>query len=45
MLLDGLQNIHELDLGGERVAVVDVGVPIRPIPAIHWKKEKIYYLE
>ena len=35
MFLDGLQNIHELDLGGQCMAVVDVGVAIWSIPAVH----------
>lgn len=35
VLLDGVQHIQELDLGGERVAVVDDRKIIRAIPAVH----------
>lgn len=36
MVSDGLNNIIELDLGGPRPAVVDDGLPVRPVPAVHW---------
>lgn len=35
MLFDGVQHIQELDLGGERVAMVDDGEIIWAIPAVH----------
>ena len=38
MVIDGLEDIQELDLGGECVAVVDVWVTIWPIPAVHWMR-------
>lgn len=36
MVSDGLNNIIKLDLGGPCPAVVDDGLPVRPIPAVHW---------
>ena len=35
MLLDGLDDIGEADLGGEGVAVIDYGLSVRTIPAVH----------
>lgn len=35
VLLDGMQHVQELDLGGERVAVVDDGEIVWAIPAVH----------
>lgn len=35
MLLDGGQDVTELDLGGEGVSVVDNWHPVRTIPAVH----------
>ena len=37
--LDGIvQHIGKGDLGGEGVAVVNDGLPVVPIPHIHWGK-------
>lgn len=35
VLLDGGQDVTELDLGGEGVSVVDDWHPVRTIPAVH----------
>lgn len=35
MLLDGVQDVRELDLGGESVPMVNDWHPIWPIPAVH----------
>lgn len=35
MVSDGLHNIIKLDLGGPCPAVVDDGLPVRPVPAVH----------
>ena len=33
-LCDGLHHVPERDLGGERVPVVDDGLPVIPVPTI-----------
>lgn len=35
MVFDGLHDVIKLDLGGPCPAVVDDGLPVRPIPAVH----------
>lgn len=35
VLFDGHENVTELDLGGERVAMIDDRHPIRTVPAVH----------
>lgn len=40
MFLDGLHHIIKLDLGGACPAVVDDGLPIRAIPAVHYGIEQ-----
>lgn len=35
MVFDGLHHIVKLDLGGPRPAVVDDGLPVGPVPAVH----------
>lgn len=36
MLLDGVQNVRELDLGGKGVSMVNDWHPIWAVPAVHW---------
>lgn len=36
MLLDGVQDVGELDLGGQGVSMVNDWHPIWAIPAVHW---------
>jgi len=36
MLLDGFEHIDKSNLGCERVAMVDVRVTARSIPAVYW---------
>lgn len=40
MFLDGLHHIIKLDLGGACPAVVDDGLPVRAIPAVHCGTER-----
>ena len=35
VVFDGLHNVVKLDLGGPRPAVVDDGLAVGPIPAVH----------
>ena len=35
VLVDGLDDVFEEDLGGQGVAVVDDGLAVLPIPAVH----------
>lgn len=35
MVFDGLYNVIKLDLGGPGPAVVDDGLPVGPVPAVH----------
>lgn len=36
VLVDGLDDVFEEDLGGERVAVVHDGLSVLPVPAVHF---------
>lgn len=38
MVFDGLHDVIKLDLGGPCPAVVDDGLPIGPVPAVHWRE-------
>ena len=38
VLVDGFNDVFEEDLGGQRVAVVHDGLPIRPVPAVHCRQ-------
>ena len=40
MVFDGLHNVIELDLGGPRPAMVDDGLAIGPIPAVHCRQNR-----
>lgn len=35
VLVDGLDDVFEEDLGGERIAVVHDRVAVLPVPAVH----------
>lgn len=35
MVFDGLHDVIKLDLGGPCPAMVDDGLPVGPIPAVH----------
>ena len=38
VFVDGFNDVFEEDLGGQSVAVVHNGLPVRPIPAVHWRQ-------
>lgn len=40
MVFDGLHDIIKLDLGGPCPAMVDDGLPIGPVPAVHWREKR-----
>ena len=40
VVFDGLHNVVELDLGGPRPAVVDDGLAIGPVPAVHCRQNR-----
>lgn len=35
IFVDGFDDIFEKDLGGQSVAMVHDGLPVRPVPAVH----------
>lgn len=39
MVFDGLHDVIKLDLGGPCPAMVDDGLPIGPVPAVHWREK------
>lgn len=40
MIFYGTQDVEEFDFGGQSVSVVDTGVAIWSIPAVHCGREK-----